>query len=155
MKGPYESSLREFVECVCEVLVEGESYTYNQARIKCEMSYRTVKDYATIEQYEANWRVAEKCRRRIKPEKIYKSYPGFRVVHSLGGGSLHSDPCTTELASEARRANNKSMEITSNGHSRNFYLSASISIPGSHLNDPPTIKKHTKHVFHVEPFLVV
>lgn len=155
MRGPYESSIREVVECVCEVLAEGKSYTYNQARKKCGVSYRTVKDYATLRRFEVNIRTRKDCGRHIKPEKISKSYPGFRVVHSLGGGSLHSDPCTTELASETRRANNKSMGITSNGHSRNFHLLAGISIPGSHLDAPPTVKKHTKGVFHVEPFLAV
>lgn len=153
MRGPYETSLLEFMQCVCEILEKGKSYTYNQAKKICGMSYRTIKDYATILRFDVNIRIAKKCGRRIKPENIRKDYPGFGI-DSVVGGSEYEDPCQTELESDKSEANSKSMGITSNGYSRHYHLLAGISVPDSYLSTSPTVKEHTDHVFRVEPFPV-
>jgi hypothetical protein len=99
LRGPYETSLNEFVDCVCTVLEEGKSYTYNQARKKCGVSYQTVEDYVTIERSDVNLRIVEECGRSVKPEDIRRTYPGLRV-YPLGDGLSHPDSCLTELGKE-------------------------------------------------------
>ena len=154
MRGPYETSLLEFVQCVCEILEKGKSYTYNQAKKICGMSYRTIKDYATILRFDVNISIAKKCGRRIKPEKIRKDYSGFGI-DSVVGGSEYEDPCQTELASEASEVNDKSMEMTLDKHSRRVHLLDGVQARNLHLGAPSTITKRMKggqHVFQVKPF---
>jgi hypothetical protein len=96
MRGPYETSLNEFADCVCNVLESSKSYTYSQARQKCGLSYTTVRDYATMGLSDVNIRIGEKCNRGIRPQDITTIHPGFKVL-PIDEGSLTPDSCTTEL----------------------------------------------------------
>jgi hypothetical protein len=77
-RGPYEPSLRRFVDCVCYKLEKGE-YTYNEVKDVCGVSYRTVGDYATISLNDVNLEIYRECGRSIKPTEVYRAYPGIKV----------------------------------------------------------------------------
>lgn len=144
MRGPYETSLNEFAECVCTILEEGETYTYYEAREKCGISYRTVKDYATLGLHDVNLRIVKECGRSVQSEKVRRDHPGLRV-YPLPDGSLHSDLCTTELGIEPA----KKQYIPRDLPPKHLYLLRDIAVPRLSAG------KHAKGTFHVTPFLAM
>jgi hypothetical protein len=142
LRGPYETSLNEFVDCVCTVLEEGKSYTYNQARKKCGVSYQTVEDYVTIERSDVNLRIVEECGRSVKPEDIRRTYPGLRV-YPLGDGLSHPDSCLTELGKETENKQYIPRDLLPKRPS--FFSDTTIP----RLSEV----KQGKHIFHVMPLL--
>ena len=141
MRGPYETSLNGFVECVCTVLEEGEAYTFNQARKKCGVSYQTVKEYVTLESHDVNLRIVEECGRSVKPEDIRRTYPGLRVYPS-GDRSSPSDSSTMEPGRETEKKQYIPRDLLQKRPS--FLHNTGVS----HLSSG-------KHVFRITPFFAV
>lgn len=111
MRGPYETSAEKFSDCVCKILELGGGYTIYESVMKCGVSYPTVKNYLTINLFDIQQVTAKKCKRLIKPEKISRLYPGFKVIEAIGGSgdSTTRDPCTTELASDVDDVSRRSL----------------------------------------------
>lgn len=125
MRGPYETSAEKFSNCVCKILELGGGYTIYESVIKCGVSYPTVKNYLTINLLEIQQVTAKKCKRLIKPEKISRSYPGFKVIEAIGGSGDYTerDLCTTELASDVDDVSRRSFWRHPHRHRHTRFLS--------------------------------
>jgi hypothetical protein len=104
-RGPYETSLTKFAECTCTVLELGEAYTLNEARKKCEIGHRTIRNYVTVNLSDVNLELEEECGRIIKREDVSRTlkFPGFKVGKSLPRKVTSvSEQCTVEPPEHAR-----------------------------------------------------
>ena len=106
-RGPYETSLIKFAECTCTVLELGEAYTLNEAREKCGIGHRTIRNYVTVNLSDVNLELEEECGRIIKREDVSRTlkFPGFKVGKSLPRArkvTSVSEQCTVEPPERAR-----------------------------------------------------
>lgn len=98
-RGPYEPSLRRFVDCLNSKVEKDKPYTFEELEGICSLWYRTIRDYATIRLSDINIEL-NKRGKKIKNITVQKqvcqirSYPGLIVDPpklTLGQGRKSSD----------------------------------------------------------------
>lgn len=82
-RGPYESSLKRFVECL-DILDKDKLYTFKELEDICDQWYNTIRDYMSIRLPEVNVKLRKRGK-TVKPKMVTKqvcqtrTYPGLVV----------------------------------------------------------------------------